>query len=250
MTAPLLELRGLRKSYGALVVTDGVDLDVAPGEIHALIGPNGAGKTTLISLVAGEVMADAGRILLKGADVTRLGVHRRAKAGLARSFQITSVLPTFSAQENVVLALQGAGGPSFRLLPAPRSERGRAEEARALLRRVGLDAKAAHPAAALSHGEKRALELAMALAGRPRLLLLDEPMAGTGPEEARAMVSLIAAAREACGILLVEHDMDAVFQLADRVSVLVAGRIIASGAPAAVRADPAVRAAYLGEEGP
>lgn len=248
MTAPLLQISGLCKSYGALVVTDRVELEVASGEVHALIGPNGAGKTTLISLIAGEVRADAGRILLDGADVTRLPVHSRAKAGLARSFQITSVLPSFSALENVVLALQGASGPSFRLLPARRAETGRMAEARALLAKVGLSGKADAPAAGLSHGEKRALELAMALAGRPRLLLLDEPMAGTGPEESRAMVPLIEAAKATCGILLVEHDMDAVFRLADRISVLVSGRIIASGAPAAVRADPAVRAAYLGTE--
>ncbi|MEW6257305.1 MAG: ABC transporter ATP-binding protein [Pseudomonadota bacterium] len=244
----LLQVRGLRKSYGALAVTDGVDLTVAAGEIHALIGPNGAGKTTLISLIAGEVRADAGTIHLADTDLTLAPVHRRARAGLARSFQITSTIPAFSVRENVVLALQGAGGPSFRLWPAPRAERARAERAQALLARVGLEGRGDHPAAALSHGEKRALELAMALAAEPRVLLLDEPMAGTGPEEGRAMVDLIAGLKTACGILLVEHDMDAVFRLADRVSVLVAGRIIASGAPAQVRADPAVRAAYLGDE--
>ncbi len=248
MSPPLLQLRGLCKSYGALVVTDQVDLDVAPGEIHALIGPNGAGKTTLISLIAGETAPNAGRILLKGADITTLSVHRRARAGLARSFQITSIFPTFSAAENVALALQGASGPSFRLFPAPRLDRARTQAAWDLLARVGLADKAGQPAAALSHGEKRALELAMALAGKPSLLLLDEPMAGTGPEETDAMVSTIAALRGTCGILLVEHDMDAVFRLADRVSVLVAGRIIATGTPDAVRADPQVRAAYLGEE--
>ncbi len=243
-----LDVRGLRKSYGALAVTDGVDLTVEAGEIHALIGPNGAGKTTLISLIAGEVRPDAGTILLGEADLTAAPVHRRARAGLARSFQITSTIPAFSVRENVVLALQGAGGPSFRLWPAPRAERARAERARALLARVGLEGRGDHPAAALSHGEKRALELAMALAAEPRILLLDEPMAGTGPEEGRAMVDLIASLKAACGILLVEHDMDAVFRLADRVSVLVAGRIIASGTPEQVRADPAVRAAYLGDE--
>lgn len=244
----LLEVKGLRKAYGALIVTDGVDLDVQPGEIHALIGPNGAGKTTLISLIAGEVRPDAGHIRVAGRDVTALPIHRRAKVGLARSFQITSIIPSFSAQDNVGLALQGAGGPSFRLVPAPRAERARREEAQALLARVGLGARAEAPAAALSHGEKRALELAMALAGKPRLMLLDEPMAGTGPDESRAMVDLIASLTAYCGILLVEHDMDAVFRLADRVSVLVAGRVIARGTPEQVRADPAVRAAYLGDE--
>ncbi|MEW6124246.1 MAG: ABC transporter ATP-binding protein [Pseudomonadota bacterium] len=247
MTA-LLEVRGLRKAYGALAVTDGVDLDVSPGEIHALIGPNGAGKTTFISLLAGEVRPDAGTIRLGGADITALPVHRRAQAGLARSFQITSVVPSFSARENVALALQGADGPSFRLLPAPRAERHRTEAADALLARVGLAGRGERPAAVLSHGEKRALELAMALALKPRLLLLDEPMAGTGPEESRAMVDLIAGLKADCAILLVEHDMDAVFRLADRVSVLVSGRVIASGTPEAVRADAAVRTAYLGDE--
>ena len=248
MSATLLSVRALRKSYGALAVTYGVDLDVHPGEIHALIGPNGAGKTTLISLISGEIAPDSGQILIEGRDVTGLPVHRRARAGLARSFQITSVVAAFPALENVVLALQAAAGPSFRLFPAPGAERARREEARALLARVGLGARAEAPAAALSHGEKRALELAMALAGKPRLLLLDEPMAGTGPDESRAMVDLIASLKTSCGILLVEHDMDAVFRLADRVSVLVAGSVIARGTPAEVRADPAVRAAYLGDE--
>ncbi|TCT05213.1 ABC transporter ATP-binding protein [Aquabacter spiritensis] len=247
MTAPLLQVRGLCKAYGALIVTDAVDLDVAHGEIHALIGPNGAGKTTFIALVAGEVAPDRGRILLGGADVTRHAVHRRAQAGLARSFQVTSVLPAFSAVENVALAVQAAARRSFRLLPAPGSDRVRRAHAVELLAQVGLAAKADVPAGVLSHGEKRALELAMALAGKPRLLLLDEPMAGAGPEEGRAMVELISAARAQCGILLVEHDMEAVFKLADRVSVLVAGRLLASGPPDAVRADPAVQAAYLGE---
>jgi branched-chain amino acid transport system ATP-binding protein len=246
--APLLEVRRLSKSYGALVVTDGVDLSVTDGEIHALIGPNGAGKTTLVSQIAGEVRPDAGQILFAGTEITGLPVHRRTRAGLGRSFQITSVFGAFTTLENVMLALQAAFGPSFRLLPSPGADRARAGEARDLLDLTGLGAKANIPASDLSHGEKRALELAMALAGKPRLLLLDEPMAGTGPEEARTMEAIIQTVRRSCALLLVEHDMDAVFRLADRITVLVAGRVIACGTPDAVRADPAVRAAYLGDE--
>lgn len=248
MSAPLLEISGLSKAYGALVVTDGVDLSVHAGEIHAVIGPNGAGKTTLVSQIAGEVTPDGGRILFEGRDITRLPVHRRAKAGLSRSFQITSVFAAFTALENVAFALQAAFGPSFRLLPAFRAGRRQRAEARELLAMAGLEARGDVRAADLSHGEKRALELAMALACRPRLLLLDEPMAGTGPEESRRMVTLIEQVRQHCPILLVEHDMEAVFRLADRISVLVAGRVIACGTGDEVRADPAVRAAYLGDE--
>ena len=248
MSAPLLEISGLSKAYGALVVTDGVDLSVRPGEIHAVIGPNGAGKTTLVSQIAGEVTPDGGRILFEGRDFTHLPVHRRAKAGLSRSFQITSVFSAFTALENVAFSLQAAFGPSFRLVPAFGAARRQKEEARALLALAGLEARGDVRAADLSHGEKRALELAMALASRPRLLLLDEPMAGTGPEESRRMVALIEEVRQRCPILLVEHDMDAVFRLADRISVLVAGRVIACGTGDEVRADPAVRAAYLGDE--
>lgn len=248
MSAPLLEISGLSKAYGALLVTDGVDLSVRAGEIHAVIGPNGAGKTTLVSQIAGEVTPDGGRILFEGRDITHLPVHRRAKAGLSRSFQITSVFAAFTALENVAFALQAAFGPSFRLVPAFGAARRQREEARELLALAGLEARGDVRAADLSHGEKRALELAMALACRPRLLLLDEPMAGTGPEESRRMVTLIEEVRQSCPILLVEHDMDAVFRLADRISVLVAGRVIACGTGDEVRADPAVRAAYLGDE--
>ncbi|UDQ90298.1 ATP-binding cassette domain-containing protein [Xanthobacter autotrophicus] len=232
MAEALLDISGLAKAYGALHVTAGVDLAVRPGEIHALIGPNGAGKTTLVGQIAGEVMPDAGTIRFDGADITRLPVHRRARLGLARAFQITSIFPRFTALEHAALAVMAARGRTFRLLrPAASSRAARAEVA----------------AAALSHGEKRALELAMALAARPRLMLLDEPMAGTGPAESSAMVALLTRLKGRCAILLVEHDMDAVFRLADRISVLVNGRIIACGTPDAVRADAAVRAAYLGD---
>jgi len=248
MAEALLSLRGLSKAYGALTVTDGVDLDVRPGEIHALIGPNGAGKTTLVAQIAGEVAPDAGAIRFAGADITALPVHRRARRGLARSFQITSVLTGFTALENVALAVMAARGRTLRFVRPARADREAQDAGAALLARVGLGGRAQRRAGDLSHGEKRALELAMALASTPRLLLLDEPMAGTGHEESAAMVGLLEQLRGEAAILLVEHDIDAVFRLADRISVLVAGRIIACGSADAVRADPQVRAAYLGDE--
>ncbi|MFS8037746.1 ABC transporter ATP-binding protein [Xanthobacter sp. AM11] len=247
MAEALLQISGLAKSFGALAVTAGVDLEVRTGEIHALIGPNGAGKSTLVGEIAGEVMPDAGTIRFAGADITRLPVHRRARLGLSRAFQITSIFPGFTAAENVALAVMAARRRTFRLV-RPASADGEAQaQAGRLLAEVGLAARAAAPAGGLSHGEKRALELAMALAGRPRLLLLDEPMAGTGPAESAAMVGLLERLGRSHAILLVEHDMDAVFRLAHRISVLVAGRIIACGTPDQVRADAAVKAAYLGD---
>ena len=247
MAEPLLEIASLAKAYGALHVTAGVDLAVRPGEIHALIGPNGAGKTTLVGQIAGEVMPDAGAIRFDGADITRLPVHKRARLGLARAFQITSIFPRFTALEHAALAVMAARGRTFRLIRPAASDRAAREEAAGLLDEVGLGARAEVAASALRHGEQRALELAMALAARPRLMLLDEPMAGTGPAESAAMVALLTRLKGRCAILLVEHDMDAVFRLADRISVLVAGRIIACGTPDAVRADAAVKAAYLGD---
>ena len=244
----LLELDGLRKRFGGLAVTDGVSLSLAQGEIHALIGPNGAGKTTLIHQISGTLAPDAGRVLFLGEDVTRLGLAARARRGLARSFQITSVVPGFSAIENVALAVQARSGSSFRFLRAARGEAGLNEAAMGALAEVGLAARAAVPAAALSHGEKRQLELAIALAMRPRVLLLDEPLAGTGAEEAERLIRILTELKPRYGILLIEHDMPAVFALADRVSVLAQGRIIASGGVDVIRADAAVRAAYLGDE--
>jgi branched-chain amino acid transport system ATP-binding protein len=246
---PLLAVRGLVKRFGALCVTAGVDLDLGAGEIHALIGPNGAGKTSLVQQIAGSLQPDAGAIRFAGQDVTRLAPHRRARMGLARSFQITSVVPSFSAAENVALAAQARAGHTFRFLMPAWRDREISMRALAALETVGLAARAQVPAAALSHGEKRSLELAIALALEPRALLLDEPMAGTGHEESRRLVTLLQQLRGRFAILLVEHDMQAVFALADRVSVLVAGRVIASGEPDAVRRDAAVRAAYLGEGG-
>jgi branched-chain amino acid transport system ATP-binding protein len=245
---PILRLDGLRKRFGGLAVTDGVSLEVLPGEIHAVIGPNGAGKTTLIHQVSGTLRPDAGRVVFAGRDVTQLSLARRARLGLARSFQITSVLPGFTALENAALAVQARSGSSFRFLRAAASESALNRAAMDALAQTGLADRAAVPAAALSHGERRQLELAIALAMQPRLLLLDEPLAGAGPEETDRLVALLRGLKHRYAILLVEHDMQAVFALADRISVLVYGRIVATGTPDAIRANAEVRAAYLGED--
>jgi branched-chain amino acid transport system ATP-binding protein len=248
MADAILEVRELRKSFGALAATDGVSLELREGETHAIIGPNGAGKTTLISQIAGDLRPDSGSIRFAGADVTRLSAPARAHKGFARSFQITSIYRDFSALDNVALAVQAHAGHSFRFWRPARAERALREPARAMLEEVGLGARADVPAANLAHGEQRQLEVAMALATRPRLLLLDEPVAGMGLEESQRMVQFLQGLKGKRTIILVEHDMEAVFTLADRVSVLVYGRIIASGTPEGVRANPEVRRAYLGEE--
>jgi branched-chain amino acid transport system ATP-binding protein len=249
LAEPVLSLRGLVKNFGGLRVTDHVDLDVRKGEIHAVIGPNGAGKTTLIHQISGFLAPDAGQVLLGGKDVTRLPPEMRAREGLARSFQITSVLPAFNALENVALAVQARSGSSFRFFGAAAREAALNDEAAAILDLVGLGARKDAAAGTLSHGEKRTLEFAIARAMRPKVMLLDEPMAGAGHEEGENLVRLMAGLKGDVPVLLVEHDMDAVFKLADRVSVLVYGRIIATGTPADIRANPEVRVAYLGEEG-
>ncbi len=249
MASPLLAVEGLRKSFGSLVVSDGISLKFARGQLHALIGPNGAGKTTLIHQLSGLMQSDAGRIRFDGEDVTRLDMASRARKGLVRSFQITSVLPAFSALENVALAAQARAGSSFRFLAPAAADEGLNAVARAALRRVGLERRAHMRAGSLSHGEKRLLEIAVALAARPKLLLLDEPLAGLGQDESQASIRLLSEIKKELTIVLVEHDMEAVFALADRVSVLLYGRVIATGSPAAIRANQAVRAAYLGEEG-
>lgn len=248
MAEALLSIQGLRKHYGGLAVTNEVSLEVLPDEIHALIGPNGAGKTTLIHQITGIVAPDAGRVVFAGVDITRFSLPRRVHAGLARSFQITSIIAGFSALENVALAAQAKSGSSFRFLRAAASEEALNEAARHALNEVGLADRAATLAGALSHGEKRALEIAIALATQPRLLLLDEPLAGAGPEETERLITLLRRLKSRYAILLVEHDMQAVFALADRISVLAEGRIIASGSTAEIRASAEVRAAYLGEE--
>ena len=248
MSAPALRVEALRKHFGGLLVTDDVTLTVEPGELHAVIGPNGAGKTTLINQISGLIRSEAGRIELAGRDVTALPMHARATLGLARSFQITSVLPRFSALENVALAVQARSGSSFRFFGRADREVELNDQAAAMLAEVGLAERMHVPAMHLAHGEKRVLELAIALAMRPNLLLLDEPMAGTGREETERLITVLRALKGRFPIVLVEHDMAAVFALADRISVLIYGRILASGPPDLVRADPAVVAAYLGDE--
>jgi branched-chain amino acid transport system ATP-binding protein len=246
-TGALLEVAGLTKRFGGVLASDAISLAVPEGELHAVIGPNGAGKTTMIGQLTGEIAPDSGRVKFDGRDITTLPVERRSRLGLARSFQITSLFLDFTVLDNVALAVQAQSGHSFRFWRAARCEAVLREPARIALDRVGLAARADAPAADLSHGERRQLEIAMALAGRPRLLLLDEPMAGMGLEESARLVEMLRQLKGSLTILLIEHDMDAVFALADRISVLVYGRIIASGAAAAIRTDAAVRQAYLGE---
>ena len=248
MAEALLALERLRKAYGALVVTDDVSLDIRPGELHAIIGPNGAGKTTLVHQISGLSRPDSGRILFDGRDVTALSMAYRVRHGLARSFQITSVLPGFSALENVALAVQARSGTSFRFFGDAAAEPTLNEPAMGYLNLVGLQARAGLRAGELSHGEKRQLELAVALATEPKLLLLDEPLAGTGHEDAARVIDVLRRLKGRYAIVLIEHDMDAVFALADRISVLVYGRVIATGPPESVRASAEVRSAYLGEE--
>ena len=248
MAETLLAVRGLTKSFGGLIATNRVDLAIETGETHAVIGPNGAGKTTLIAQLAGDLRPDAGAILFADRDVTALAAPARSHLGLSRSFQITSVFREFSALDNVALAVQAHAGHSFRFWRAARREPALRDAARAMLASVGLGDRAGVLAANLAHGEQRQLEIAMALATRPRLLLLDEPMAGMGPDESQRMIELLRTLKGGQTLLLVEHDMDAVFALADRISVMVYGRLIATGAPEAIRANPEVREAYLGEE--
>jgi branched-chain amino acid transport system ATP-binding protein len=244
----LLEIQGLTKRFGGIVASDAINLDVARGELHAIIGPNGAGKTTLIGQLTGEIVPNAGRIRFDGGDITALPTYRRSALGLARSFQITSLFLDFSALDNVALAVQAHAGHSFRFWRDARREAELREPARAALACVGLAGRGDVIASKLSHGEHRQLEIAMALATGPRMLLLDEPMAGMGPEESARMVKTLRELKAELTILLIEHDMEAVFALADRITVLVYGRIIASGPPEAIRANAEVREAYLGEQ--
>ena len=248
MADALLEIRGLTKMFGGLMATNRVDLDVLAGETHAVIGPNGAGKTTLIAQLAGDLAPDAGTVRFGGRDVTGLAAPARSRLGLARSFQITSVFRDFSAVDNVALAVQAHAGHSFRFWRPARAERALREPAYAMLATVGLGDRADVPAATLAHGEQRQLEIAMALATGPRLLLLDEPMAGMGLDESQRMIRLLGTLKARHTILLVEHDMDAVFALADRISVMLYGSLIATGTPEEIRANAEVRRAYLGED--
>ena len=248
MADALLQIEGVSKRFGGVVASDAISLAIPVGELHAIIGPNGAGKSTLIGQLAGEIASDAGIIRFDGQDITGLPIFRRSQLGLARSFQVTSLFLDFTAIENVALAVQAHAGHSFRFWRPASKEPELREPARAALARVGLAARANMRVANLSHGEHRQLEIAMALATSPRMLLLDEPMAGMGPEESARMVKMLRELKGELTILLIEHDMEAVFALADRITVLVYGRIIASSAPEAIRLDPQVRQAYLGEQ--
>jgi branched-chain amino acid transport system ATP-binding protein len=245
---PLLRVEKLVRRFGGVIATDHVSLDVAKGELHAIIGPNGAGKTTLISQLTGQLSPNSGTIHFAGADITRLPAFRRSALGLARSFQITSLLPDFTASDNVALAAQAHDGHSFYFWGNARKEGALRNAALSALKRVGLEHRADVVVSRLSHGEQRELELAVALATKPQLLLLDEPMAGLGTTESARMVKLLQELRREVTIVLVEHDMDAVFALADRITVLVYGRVIASDVPAAIRQNEEVRRAYLGDQ--
>jgi len=247
MVEPVLQIDNLVKSFGALRATDGITLDLMPGEIHALIGPNGAGKSTLIHHICGTLKQDSGTIRLAGEDIGALSAATRARRGLGRTFQVSSLAPEFSALRNVMLAVQARQGSSFGFFRPVMRDRSLIDPAMAILERVGLSDRARLPAAELSHGERRQLEIAMALALQSKALLLDEPMAGMGPEGSKRLTGFLDTLRQEAPILLVEHDMDAVFALADRISVLVYGRIIATGTVEDIRRDPAVRTAYLGD---
>jgi branched-chain amino acid transport system ATP-binding protein len=249
MTDPLLCVRGLTHAFGAVRACDDVDLDVHEGSLHAVIGPNGAGKSTLIGQLAGEIRPDAGSIRFAGRDITRMPIHRRARSGLARSFQVTSIFPGFSVRENVALAVQAHAGHSFRFWGRADAEANLNETAEATLAELGLGARADALAGELAHGERRQLELAMALAPSPRMLLLDEPMAGMGSDEVARLSELLAGLKGRVTILLVEHDMDVVFGLSDLITVLIFGRRVITGEPAEIRASDEVQAAYLGEAG-
>lgn len=253
MSAPavapaLLRVDRLVKRFGGLAATDGASLSVQAGDIHALIGPNGAGKTTLIQQLSGAMSSDSGQIHLGGRDITHLPLHARVRLGLVRSYQITSVFPRLSVLDNLALAVQARSGSSLRFWQPARRERARYAAAAAVAERVGLGPQLQRLAGALSHGEQRQLEVGLALALQPQLLLLDEPMAGMGADESERMVALLHSLRGETTVLLVEHDMDAVFRLADRISTLVAGRIIATGTPTEIRENADVRRAYLGDE--
>ena len=244
----MLELRSLSKHFGGVVATDNVSLEISAGEVHALIGPNGAGKTTLIAQICGSLACDAGQILFEKSDITQVPQHTRVKTGLARSYQITSIFRRFTVLDNLALAVQARTGSSFSFWRPVSAEKQLFDEARSIAEEVSLSAKLSSPASNLAHGEQKALEVGLALATRPRMVLLDEPMAGMGPEESQRMIALIARIRANLTILLVEHDMDAVFRLADRISVLVNGRVLATDRPERIKANPEVRRAYLGEE--
>ena len=247
MADPVLQLSGVTRSFGALVASDKVDLDLVSGEIHALIGPNGAGKTTLIKQVVGEILPDAGTIRFHGEDITQAPPARRALAGLARTFQISALAPEFSALENVMVAVAPRAGGVFHFFRSAQRDSALVQPAMAALRRAGLENRAHVPVTGLSHGERRQLEIAIALAMQPKVFLMDEPMAGRGPDGSQRLTRLLSELKAEAPILLVEHDMDAVFALADRISVMVYGRIVATGTADEIRTNALVREAYLGD---
>ena len=248
MSQAILETRRLMKAFGGIRATDDLNLSVMPGELHAIIGPNGAGKTTLITQLCGTQFPDSGQVIFNGQDVTRVPAHARAHLGMTRSFQITSLVMDMSVLDNVALAAQAHMGSSYRLFKAARKDKPVRDLAMQCLARVGLEAQAHRLTRELSHGEHRHIEIAIALASQAPLMLLDEPMAGLGVEEGHAMVKLLKEIKGERTIVLIEHDMDAVFALADRISVLVYGHIIATGKPDEIRQNADVQAAYLGEE--
>jgi branched-chain amino acid transport system ATP-binding protein len=247
MNEPLLKVTALHKHFGGIAATDNVNLAVEQGQVHAIIGPNGAGKTTLIAQLSGQIRPDSGDIEFAGHSIVRYSMAQRARQGMARSFQITSVVMPMTLLENVMLAVQGSAGHSFRFWAPVSKDRTLMNAAMESLTEVGLDDRATHIAANVSHGEQRQLEVAMALAMKPRMLLLDEPMAGMGKEEGSAMVEILNRLKGKMTILLVEHDMDAVFNMADRLSVLVNGHVIATDSVANIRSNPDVQKAYLGD---
>ena len=244
----MLRINKLVKSFGGILATDNLTFKVEPGELHAVIGPNGAGKTTLIEQITGEIEPDSGSIIFDGNDISEVPVHLRSAYGLARSFQITNIFMDMTVWDNVALAVQAHAGHSFHFWKNASKEQILREPAFEYLQQVGLEKRADDVAGNLSHGEHRQLEIAMALATGPKMLLLDEPMAGMGPEESKAMVEILQGLKRKLTILLVEHDMDVVFSLADKITVLVYGQGIATDTPEAIRQNPEVRTAYLGEE--
>ena len=248
MTEPVLQTRGISKSFGALKASSDVSLDLRAGEIHALIGPNGAGKSTLIKQIAGNLQPDSGTVHFLGQDVTALDTVARARLGLGRTFQISALAMEFTVLQNAVLAALGARGDAMRFFRPVMKDKALLERAREALARVGLQDLAGMRTAELSHGQRRQLEVAVALTLKPKAFLMDEPMAGLGAGGSKRLTGFLDGLRTQAPILLVEHDMDAVFALADRISVLVYGAIIATGTAAEIRANPEVRRAYLGEE--
>jgi branched-chain amino acid transport system ATP-binding protein len=243
----ILRTEGLVKRFGGILVTDSVSLDIAPGELHAIIGPNGAGKTTLINQLSGEMASNEGKVWFDGLEVTGMPIHSRARRGLLRSYQITSIFEAFTVRENAALAALGAQEHGWRFLLPMLARGGPARSAGEALQACGLAARADTPAADLAYGERRQLEMAMALAAQPKLLLLDEPMAGMSVQESGAVVAMLKRLKGRYTILLIEHDMEAVFALADRITVMVYGKVMFTGTPDEIRNHPEVRAVYLGE---